>query len=601
MAGCDSMDLEFLGTSMNRRLLMKRSIVLGLGASLTSGLLAACGGEDEDEPEDTGEATVETPTTGDGSGSAVTPTSATSAEPTQSAAEANDSPSAVGTSTTQPSAGEPTTGGTVAVGLYEEPATLDPHTTTSPPAGLVREHIYETLVTLGDDLGFVPMLADAWEVSNDGLAHEFALRQNATFHNGAPFTADDVKFTFERILEISPRSDDYSTISEIEVVDEHTVRFVLSEFTASFVAALSQNFAHIAPRQASEEDIAANGAITTPIGTGPYEFVSYTQGQEARVRRYEDYVPREEPASGLGGRKVAYIDELVFIPMVDEQVRLLALESGEIDHMQQFPPAEFDRVAQEGNLTTAAEPGTDWGALYFNFARPPFDDIRMRQAVAHGINWQQLADAVFWGRGVNNNSFIPQTQQFWRTPVHDQTHQYDPSRARQLIEEYGYSGETLEWRARNNYRDSTVAQTVQAMFKEIGLNFEIVTMESAAFLDGIYVRRQGQTPEWPLVTTTASSFRPDPDQHYYQRVHSSSHAGMYSNPEYDAIVEEARSISDPDERRLLYEEAQQIVMDDIPVIIIYNAPYLEAYSKRLQGVVTKDPISPFFWNVWIEE
>ena len=565
--------------AFSRRSFLRGAIAAGVLAPATSSILSACGG----------------------GGAATTPTSSTSGDGGSGAAQSTAPAATQETGATPAATEEARFGGRIRVGLYEEPATLDPHTTTSPPASLIRQHIYETLVALGDELELVPMLADSWEASDDGLTYTFNLRQGITFHDGQPFTGDDVKFTFERILEVSPRGEDYSSISAIEVIDDHTVAFHLSEFTAPFVSALSQNFAHIAPRKAGEEDIAANGAITKPIGTGPYEFVSYTPGQEAVVRRYDGYVPREEPANGLGGRKIAYIDEIVFVPMADANVRLLALESGEIDHMQQFPPAEFDRVEQEGKLQTSSQPGTDWGALYFNFTRPPFNDLRMRQAVAYGINWQQLADAVFWGRGVVNHSFIPHSQAVWRTPYHDQVHPYDPDRARQLVEEYGYDGTPLEWWARNNYRDVTTAQTIQAMLREIGINIEIRTLEPAAFLDGIYIRRQGGTPEWPMVTTTSSSFRPDPDQHYYQRVHSSAHAGMYNNPEYDRIVEEARLTADVERRKQLYEEAQRIVMEDIPVIITYNAPYLEAYSKRLKGVVSKDPLSPFFWNVWIEE
>jgi peptide/nickel transport system substrate-binding protein len=331
--------------------------------------------------------------------------------------------------------------------------------------------------------------------------------------------------------------------------------------------------------------------------------VSYTQGQEAVVRRYDGYVPRDEPANGLGGSKVAYADEIVFVVMPDANVRVLALDTGDIDFVHPYPASEFDRVEQEGKLATGSSPGTDWGAIYFNFSQPPFDDLRMRQAVAYATDYQKLADALFWGRGEANNSFIPRTQVVWRTPYHDTLHPYDPDRARELLEEYGYDGSPITTIASNTDVSSTLNQTFQSVLKEIGLNLEIQVMESAAYSDAQYARSDGKTPEWPLIATFGSTFRIDPDQHYYQRVHSSTHIGMYNNPDYDAIVEEARSITDTEKRIQLYEGAQRIVMEDMPAIVTINSQYLVAYSKRLQGVVPVDPVAlyPILWNVWIEE
>jgi peptide/nickel transport system substrate-binding protein len=568
-----------LRSLITRREVIRRSVFLGISVPIVASLISACADDDGDLDNDDSVPAQE-----------------------QDPGDEVDSSDDDETQTTddEPSADD-RYGGSIRVGLSDEPAHLDPHTTTSPPAGEIRKTIYELLIDLDAELAPSPMLADSWEISDDGMTYTFDLREAAQFHNGQPFRSDDVKFSIERVLSISPRSEDYGEIGEIEEDGDHTVIFHLDHFSSSLIAKLTQSFVQIAPRDASEEDIEANGAITVPIGTGPFAYESHVADQEYVVRRFEDYVPRDEESSGNVGAKIAYLDQITFVPMVDDTVRLLALETGDIDHIDRFPPAEFERVEAEGEVVTSAEEGTDWDAIYFNFTRPPFDDLRMRQAVAFGVDWQALADAVYWGHGSVNNSFIPRRQQHWRTDFHDELHPYDPDRARELLEDYGYDGEPLEWQTRDNYRERTTAQVIQEMFREIGLNIEIRQMEPGAFLDGIYIRRQDQIPDWPFVGLTGSGFRSDPDQHYHQRVHSSAHVGMYDNSEYDEVVDSARSIADDDERRELYEQAQRIVMEDIPCIVMSNSPYLDAYNPRLQGMTAGDPLAPIYWNVWIEE
>lgn len=491
-------------------------------------------------------------------------------------------------------------GGIIKVALYDEPATMDPHATTHPAARIVRQHIYETLIAWGHDFEFVPQLADSWEVSDDGLTYTFHLRKGVLFHHGREMVADDVIYSFERILEMSPRAGDYRMIDSMKALDDYTVQFTLKHVAPDFLAAVSMYFAHIVPKDHTEEQMARYGAIVEPVGTGPYRFVEWREGQHVRLARFDGFVPRDEEPNGLGGRKIAYLDEIIFQGVTEGSVRVFGIETGTFDYIMHVPPADVPLLEANPDVNMVAIPGTDWGILYFNFTRPPFNDIRMRKAVAHAIDYQELADAVFWGMGTANNSFIPESQGVWRTPEHERIHEYNPDLSRQLMREAGYNGEELFWPTRGDYTSVMAAQNIQAQLQAVGFNITLQHMEPAAFLDYVYARSRNEIPDWTMIATTRSGFRPDPHHHYNQRVHSSSHAGMYHNPEFDEIVDRAGSITDFEERKRLYARAQEIIMEDVPVIVLYNGPFLEAYRKELKNVYMRDPHSPFFWNVWLE-
>ena len=214
------------------------------------------------------------------------------------------------------------------------------------------------------------------------------------------------------------------------------------------------------------------------------------------------------------------------------------------------------------------------------------------------LDYDEMNKAVFYGTGRANNSMIPESQAAWRTPEHARMHPYNPERARQLLKQIGYTGEPIELPTPKEAVSDLTSQTIQAQLAKVGITIKLRYGEQAALLDEVYARRRNQKPPWDVAILAGSAFRPDPDQHYYTRAHTKAHVGLYSNPAYDAIVEEARNETAFEKRRALYARAQALIMDEVPLIVLNNLPYVEAYSKKLRGVEVRDPHFDYFWNVW---
>lgn len=493
---------------------------------------------------------------------------------------------------------QPRKGGELRVATYGDPLTLDPHITTDVPALRLRNQICETLVTWDAQVKEQPMLADSWEASADGATWTFTLRKGVKFHGGQTLRAADVKYSFERILKVSPRKTDYNMIKEIRTPDDLTVQFVLSARTNAFFPALAMYWTQVVEATSTEKQVKETGGVQTPNCTGPFKVAEYKRGQHLKVVRHEGYTPRPEKPSGTAGARVAYVDAITFPFVVDANVRMLSLQQGEVHYMQRVLPEQVEQLKQDPRVEVRAVPGTQWTAVYFNFTKGWGLKKEFRQAFAMALDYDEINRAVFYGTGRVNNSMIPESQAAWRTPEHARRHPHDPDKARALLRQIGYKGEAIELPIPKEAVSDLTAQTMQAQLAKVGITLKLTYGEQAAILDQVYARRRNQSPPWDLAMLAGSAFRPDPDQHYYTRVHTSAHVGMYSNPAYDALVEDARKETSFDKRRALYARAQTMVMDEVPMIVLNNLPYIEAYSKRLRGVEVRDPHFDYHWNVW---
>jgi peptide/nickel transport system substrate-binding protein len=501
-----------------------------------------------------------------------------------------------------PAAAQPRKGGILRVGLYNDATSMDPGTSTNVPGIRVRNQIYETLLAWDRNINLQPMLADRYEVGADGLTYTFALRKGIKFHDGSPFTAEDVKFTFERLLKVSPRKSNLAMIDHIDVVDPHTVRFRLKQAGPLFLQGVAMWFSQITPKQNTEQQLQKHGQILDPVGTGPYKVAEWKRGQQVRLVRFAEYVPRPEPASGLAGQKIAWLDEVIYTPIKEDRIRMLSLEQGEIDYAQQVPPEEAQRLAGDPGLEVKSVPGTNWSALYFNVTLKPVSSKAMRQAIALAINYDELNTAAFWGRGTVNNSLIPEVQANWRTPEHKVGFKPDPQRVKRLLQEAGYQGEELILQTSNEPVYDLISQNLQAQLKRAGINVKLNVLESAAHGASLYIRSsQKKAPTWHIGLLVSMAFRPDPDMHYYTRGHSSANIGFWKNDSYDALVEKARATENVAERRRLYAQAHQMTLEEVPFIVLLDEPYIDAYRKTVKGAQVLDPHMDIFWGVWLEK
>lgn len=340
---------------LNRRSLLKRGAVLGLGVPVMTGLLAACGGDDEDEP-----ATDSTDSpTAESEGAPVEETAADAdageeATPADTGAGDDATPAddagAGGEETPEPddeaeptSAGEGQYGGQLRVAIIGEPPTLDIHQTTAVIVSQIVWNMYESLFTWDEEYAITPLLAESFETSDDGLTNTIKLRQGVPFHNGEEMRAADVIASFKRWAGLSGLGKSILDVTdEIVEVDDYTIDFNMSSPLGTFTVLLARNFQGLGIYPKNVVDAAGDEMITEFIGTGPYMFTERQEDRYIRFSRFEDYAVLEGEPNGYGGAKVAYLDGIEFIPVPDEAARIAGLQAGDYHYVRPLPRSTGD-------------------------------------------------------------------------------------------------------------------------------------------------------------------------------------------------------------------------------------------------------------------
>ena len=307
--------------------------------------------------------------------------------------------SAAATTSSTPAGGG---GGVLVAGQSAEPDRFDPHLTSAYASFQVLENVYDTLVQPGDDLTMEPALATDWTTSEDGLTWTFNLRQGVKFHNGRELTADDVVYSLERIRDPevgagpSYRLDAVDTIT---AVDDQTVEITVTPPTPNLLTLLGgfKGMAIVA-----HENVEDGTIDTQPIGTGPFMFESYSPGEGVSFVRNPDYWRAGLP----------HLDGINFVAIPDPTVLLTNLQSGDVDWIDTVPPAEIESLSSSDDVVVGRTSAGDYAYFALNEARPPFDDVRVRQAIAMAINREEITEAATFGAATANETAIP-AGNFW--------------------------------------------------------------------------------------------------------------------------------------------------------------------------------------------
>lgn len=446
------------------------------------------------------------------------------------------------------------------IGMIEEPDTLEPHNLTAAAAGLVGYVVTPGLVWWDFELGVSPMLAESWEQSDDGLTWTFTLRPDLTFHNGKTLDAHEVVRNFERIIdpEQSFLAPDYELVESIEATDDLTVVFTLSEAYAPFLAVLSH--------RASITDVDAIDA-NKPIGAGPFRIVEWTRGSGIQMEAFEGY----------WGEGLPVASKVNWNFYGDDDARMLNLRAGDIDIVYSVPYSQIDQVVSDGYAVVEPITALDHSYLAFNCAEGPFSDVRVRKAVAHAIDKELIVEASLWGHGTATNTpFPPESPWFVETPDYE----YDPERARSLMEEAGYGdGIQLDMPIAGQGYFPGVAELIQPDLAQIGIDLRIVTAEWATYWPEIYLKTQYD------ITIMGYSARVDADQTFYPRYHSQGvhNATKYSNARVDELLEAARRETVHEVRKEMYDEVQQILVDELPWLWLFLPDVAMGWKPGVTG------------------
>jgi len=458
-------------------------------------------------------------------------------------------------------------GGTLVAAISGEPDQLDPQATTAYFSFQVLENVFDTLVEPDENLQMQPALAEDWTISDDGLTYTFTLREGVTWHDGTPFTASDVVYSFRRIID-APMANNwrFSSVTDISAPDDLTVVFTVSQPTPNLLSNLGAFKGMAVVQQANVE----SGDIqTAPVGTGPFKLAEYTTGSSIELVRNEDY---------WGGAPA--LDGVTFQFIPDPTVALTNLQGGEVHWTDNLPPQQVRGLMDSSEVIVESAPSNDYWYFAANQGREPFGDARVRQALAYAIDREAITQAATFGNATINQTAIPETSAWY---VEYAPYTRDLDMARSLLEEAGVSDLSLDLMVTSQYPETvTAAQVIAANLAEIGVGVEIRTLDFATWLD-----EQGQGNFDAFLLGWLGNL--DPDDFYYaqHRTDGGFNFQGYSNPEVDELLDAARVETDQDARKALYDDAARMIVDDASYVYLYNPDVIQGWTPDVEGYTVR--------------
>lgn len=490
-------------------------------------------------------------------------------------------------------------GGTLDVAVVNEPTSLDPITTNNVPSSVIFMQIHDALVTFDENLNIIGQLATDWSVSDDGLSYTFNLREGVTFHNGEPFTSEDVRFAFETAQDPENQSQwlgRFELIDSIETPDDSTVVVNLKEPNAAFLDQIT--FFGI-PSKAAYEEMGAEAYASNPVGTGPFEFVSWERGNQVVVERNDDYWLTRP-----------LLDRVTFRAIPERSVAAIELESGGVQLVQNLVATDVLRLQENEAITIDLTPTLSYYFLAMNTSSEPFADVRVRRALLYAIPMTDIVNSIFQEVGAERayTSFAPNNPAYDPSLI-EEFPEYDPERARELLAEAGYpDGFSTTLYTPTDSARRQLGELIQAALGLVGIEVEVQSVEFGTLLPLTYT---GEAPMWILGWTSGT----DPNNYVYDLFHSDPAAweedavtfntARYSNPRVDELLESARGLTDMEERLPLYQEIARIVfLEDVAHIAGYHQTYNLGYRNNVHDVFANpnsriDLVTPYN-NVWIE-
>ncbi len=479
---------------------------------------------------------------------------------------------------------------TLIVGRGNDANSLDPAEGTSFEAIKVADWTFDGLVRFnGNSHEIVPALAESWTVSDDGLVWTFNLRSDVTFHDGTPLNADAVVFSLERQRdkehpyhcgECRRWSAKFAAIEKTSALDDHTVEIKLKEPAPALLVNLAFYIGYIVSPTAVMAD--PEGFRSNPVGTGPFKFVRWERDNFLEYEANGDYY--------LGAPKV---DRLIVRVIPDNNVRLLALQKGDVHLIYGVPFPQFDEVDNDPELTLHQSPTLGISFMAINTEKPPFDDVRVRRAVNHAINKERIFQTVFYGRGEIANQVIPPT--WWGHSPNANDYEYDVEKAKALMTEAGqadgFSTTLSSWTNPRPYlpapRDAV--SLLKSDLAQIGIDVDVQTMNWSTFRES---RGKG---EYGLTMGGWISGTLDPDGIIYALFHSryirekdALNWGRYRDEALDDALSQARAIYDQDERDPLYQEAADRITDAATAVFLAHPITAIATRANLKNVFIHD-------------
>lgn len=432
---------------------------------------------------------------------------------------------------------------------------LDPAAQQDTTSSVILKHIYSTLLDTDDDGNLVPDLAESWEMSEDGTSFTYYLRDDACFSDGTPVTAQDVKFTYDRAMEMPKTKSNTSKIKEVVVDNDYQVTINLTEQYAPFKTIVTSSNLSIVSEAAVTAAGEAYGDVDNILGSGEFVCTEWTPNDHYVLVRNDNYWGEMPIATSITCRVIP-----------EGSARTIALETGEVDIVWGVDPIDCENVEANPDLALLSQPSSSIEYIGMNTTKEIFSDKKVRQAINYALDQQVFVDTVVEGRGQIANSYINSAITYYDPDI--EGYPYDPEMAKQLLAEAGYpDGFDCKIYVNGDARTRS-AQIAQAQLAEVGINVEIFTYEWGALLDSL----NAGDHEMFILGWSNSSF--DADSSTYQLFHSANHGttgnrAFLTDATVDSLIEEGAREMDDSKRQEIYEELQAVLKDVSPWVPLY--------------------------------
>lgn len=506
---------------------------------------------------------------------------------------------------------EPKEGGELTYALATSPDSLDPHRSGLAVAVRAFRTIFDSLVVQGPDNSIQPWLATEWTISDDAKSYTFKLRKDVTFHDGTPFNAEAVKYSFDRIID--PKTQAKNAVALLrpyessEVIDEYTIKINLATPSSAFLSNLSQAMLGIVSPTAAEKY--GDQFVKNPVGTGPYKFVSWTENADIVVEKNDDY--HWGPLI-VENKEVPYLDKITFKIIPEEATRIGSVQSGQVLAAETVPPQNIVSLKNDPNsqllqVDTIGLPYT----LFFNQRKEPWNDVKARKAVQLAVDVDAIVKTLYLD--TYSRAWSPLTPGILGYDESlENKNKVDLEKANQLLDELGYVEGADGIREKDgkklivNYVDGTpnrekrndIAVIIQQQLKKVGIKVEInITKDIASVVQ--------QNADYDLYGNSQVNSDPNALRAFYHTTTPEEEAlvkrlGGGSDPEIDQWLEEGTVELDPAKRIEIYKKVQQKIIDEAWILPIYVFPYTVAASKTVKGIKFDALGYPLFNDVNID-
>lgn len=491
-------------------------------------------------------------------------------------------------------AASPKKGGVLKVAMKGQPPSLDMQYSTSNVIRNVALHINEGLFSFDKDYKPLPMLAESFTISDDGLVHTYKLREGVKFHNGQEMTSADVVASINRFLKKSTFGKRLAKFTDkVSAKGKYTVELVLKKSVNFVEMALATYRAGAMIYPESTIKNAGDKLITDYIGTGPYRFVDWKEGQEIILERFEDYQPLNQEANGYGGKKMAYFDQIKFIFVPEDSVRRVGVETGDFHVALDVSRDSYKSYQNNADIQSIIG-APRMATIVMNKANGPTANLMVRKAIQAAICVEEIlpiyGDKRFW----RADPSINWKETAWWTDVGKEFYNVcDQERAKEYVKISGYDGAPIRIAlSSSDQSKNELGLVVEQQLEAVGLNVELLVRDHAGY-------------EKILDDSARNSWEFDPCHHTY-RTHpflhshlSSTWEGWWDNPEKEKLVDEMLQAKNFEKAFEIWKDIQRLYYEDVPLVKIGDFFEYHIAGDKLKGYANLP--EPFFWNVWLEQ